>query len=76
MYAQLIKFLKVKINDSESRLLFKKVCDMILDDKSFDECRDVHNQYFNKLTKLGFQDDIKFEKIRRRSHIMLWERGF
>jgi hypothetical protein len=36
---------------------------MILDDKSFDECRDVHNQYFNKLTKSGFQDDIKFEKF-------------
>ena len=32
--------------------------------RDFDECRaDVHNQYFDRLTKLGFQDDIKFEKF-------------
>jgi hypothetical protein len=46
---------------------------MILDDKSFDECRDVHNQYFNKLTKLGFQDDIKFEKFVE-DHILCYGR--
>jgi hypothetical protein len=55
--------LKVKINDSELRLLFKKVCDMILDDKRLEERRDVHNQYINKLTKLGFQEDIAFNKF-------------
>ena len=66
-----------KIDDSEWRVfLFKKVCDMILDDKSFDECRDVHNKELYTMTCRNSVFQMILNLKIRRSHLMLWEKDY